>query len=283
MVVGDQVPGGRRRWSAEERRRRFAVPLAAACLVAGLVSLGPDDGLASLPYRFLRDVVPGLASARALNRFWALPALGLALLAGQGLERLAGGRSAVVRLGVGTALAALLVAELLVRPGFSPVADDPELLAVNDAVAALPDGVVTELPVPTLPAYPYVLAARQLRSLEDGEPRVEGYSGSTPAGLAEYLAAVSSFPSERAVAALRQAGVRHVVLHGAQEPCVARYGPAELAAIVEAAAASPAVERVTRVGDDAVVTLTPAARRGSLTDIPAVAPVARTTAPCPVN
>lgn len=264
----------------DARRRRFALPIAAACAAAALLSLGPDDGLLSVPYRALRPVLPGLESARALNRFWVLPALGLALLAGRGLGRLTGDRSRRMQLAAGALATVVVLGELFVRPGFSEVADAPELLAVNEALAVLPEGPVTELPVPTSPHYPYVLAARQLRSLTDGLPRIEGYSGDAPAGLPEYLQAASAFPEAHAIRAMRQAGVRHVLLHGGPAPCAGRYGPEELDAIVERAAASPDVEAVTRVGDEAVVTLTPVPRGGPLSDIPAVAPVARTEAAC---
>lgn len=275
--------GAERAQAVLDRRRRFGFPLAAACLTAGLLALGPGGGPLSVPYRVLRPLVPGFESARVLSRFWVLPAMGVALLAGRGLELLAGGRRRPLAVGTGALVVALLLAELFVRPGFSEVDVGPELVAVNEALAGLDPGVVTELPVPTLPEYPYALAARQLRSLEDGLARVEGYSGEAPAGLPEYLQATSSFPADDAIAAMRQAGVRHVVLHGADEACVARYGRGELAAILAQAAASPAVEEIARVGDEAIVTLTRTARGGPLTEIPAVPPLGRTTVPCERN
>jgi hypothetical protein len=143
--------------------------------------------------------------------------------------------------------------------------------------------VVTELPVPTSPEYAYVLAARQLRSLEDGYPRVEGYSGDAPPGMGEYLEATSTFPAPEALVALRQAGVRHVVLHGAAAPCVGRFGEEELRALLDTARRSPEVEAVTTVGSSAVVTLVPSGRRGPLDALPSVTPLARTTTPCERN
>ncbi len=266
-----------------ERRRRFALPLAAACAAGALISLGPDDGALSLPYDALRSLVPGLESARALNRFWVLPALGIALLAGRGFERLVGGAPRRHVAAGALVLVAVLLAELFVRPGTAAVADGPAELAVNKALGSRPEGVVTELPVPTLPDYPYVLAIRQLRSLEDGFPRVEGYSGDAPAGLPEYLQATSTFPSPSALQAMRQAGVRHVVLHGADRACVARYGPDELDAVLAAASSSSEVEDVTRVGGSAIVTLTEEPRRGPLSDIEPMAPFPRTTTSCERN
>lgn len=264
---------------AGARRRRFAVPLGVTCAAGALLALGPDDGLVSVPYRVLRPVVPGLESARVLSRFWILPALGLALLAGRGLERLVAGRRRLVVGGGGLAVA-LLVAELFVRPGTAQVDVGDGLLAVNEALVRLEPGVVTELPVPVLPHYPYVLAVRQLRSLEDGLPRVEGYSGDAPAGLAEYLQATSTFPGPAAFAALRQAGVRHVVLHGAAAPCASRFGEEELAQLVVAAERSPEVAAVEEVGSSAVVTLVPEPAGGPLASLPSVTPTARSARAC---
>jgi hypothetical protein len=259
------------------RRRRHAVPLGVACAVGALLAVGPDHGVLSVPYRLLRPLVPGLESARVLSRFWVLPALGLALLAGRGLERLPALRP---RLAVGGLVVGLLVAELFVRPGSAEVDVGEDLLAVHDALERLDPGVVTELPAPALPHYPYVLAVRQLRSLEDGLPRVEGYSGDAPPGLAEYLQATSSFPSPAAFAALRQAGVRHVVLHGAEDPCASRYGSDELEALVAAAGRSPEVEAVERVDGSAIVSLVPEPAGGPLSALPALVPPPRTDRPC---
>ena len=270
-------------WTPAERRRHFALPLAAACTVGGLLALGPDDGALSAPYRALRPLVPGLESARALNRFWVLPALGIALLAGRGVELVVSRRRPWLQAGTGAAVVAVLLLELLVRPGSSEVHDGPRLVAVNEALEELPDGVVTELPVPPLEDLPYVFAIRQLRSLRDGLPRVEGYSGDLPEGMGEYLEATSTFPSAEAITALRQAGVRHVVLHGATAPCVARYGDEELAAVLDAAARSPQVESVTEVGGGAIVTLVPAPRGGPLDELPSVTPSARPIEPCASN
>jgi hypothetical protein len=272
--------GRDRAWTPVDRRRHFALPLAVACTVGGLLALGPDDGALSAPYRALRPLVPGLESARALNRFWVLPALGVALLAGRGLELVVARRHRWLQAGVGAAVVVVLLLELLVRPGSSVVHDEPPLVAVNEVLGDLPEGVVTELPVPPLEDLAYVFAIRQLRSLRDGLPRVEGYSGDLPDGVGQYLEATSTFPSAEATTALRQAGVRHVVLHGAATPCVSRYGEEELAAVLDAAARSPHVETITEVGSDAIVTLVPAPRGGPLVELPSVAPSARSTEPC---
>ena len=283
------VPAVRRRrqaradTAADDRRRRFALPLAVACTAGALLALGPDDGPLSAPYRVLREVVPGLESTRALNRFWVLPALGAALLAGRGLERLVRGARPTLRAPVAAGVVALLLAEMLVRPDAAEVDDGPELREVNEALAAVAPGVVTELPVPSGPDYPYVLAARQLRSLEDGLPRVEGYSGDAPVGLGGYEQTVSTFPSPAALAALRQAGVDHVVLHGGEAPCAGRYGPEELRALLDEARRSPEVASVTEVGPSAVVTLVPAPGRGPLDELSPTAPAARTETSCERN
>lgn len=270
---------GPRQRRPASRRRRHALPLGVACAIGALLAVGPDQGLLTVPYRLLRPIVPGLDSARVLSRFWILPALGLALLAGRGLERLTATRPRLSLAAAGLVVA-LLAAELLVLPGTAEVDVGDDLLAVNEALEHLDPGVVTELPVPALPHYPYVLAVRQLRSLEDGLPRVEGYSGDAPLGLAEYLQATSTFPSPAAFAALRQAGVRHVVLHGATSPCASRYGPEELAQLVAAARRSPEVAAVEEVGSSAIVSLVPEPAGGPLSALSSSTPPPRPNRPC---
>lgn len=262
------------------RRRRFAVPIGAVCLAGGLLALGPDDGSASALYDTLRPVVPGLDSARVLSRFWVLAALGLALLAGRGCDRLVSGRSWPLRVGVGLVVAAAVLAELLVVPGFTEVDDAPPLTAVNRVLADLPPGAVTELPAAAGESYPYTLAIRQLRSLDDGLPRIEGYSGGAPDGLDTYLRVASTFPAPASVRALRRAGARYVVLHGGEVACDSRYGPDELAAVAEQARVRQGVEAVRRVGRSAIVTLAPPSRRMALDELDEAAPSARTTQPC---
>jgi hypothetical protein len=217
-----------------------------------------------------------------LSRFWALAAVGIALLAGRGFERLVARRAPLVVGGVGVVVVAVLVAELYVRPGFDEVDVGRELEAVNRVLDDLGPGVVTELPVPAGEERPYVFAVRQLRSLEDGRPRVEGYSGDAPDGLDEYLAQTSTFPAPSAFDALRRAGVRHVVLHGDVAPCAGRYGAAELRSILAGAATWPGVASVRPVGTSAVVTLTPSAA-GTVEGASPAAAVERTTSPCPRN
>lgn len=267
---------GRRR----RRRRRFAVPIGAVCLAGGLLALGPDDGSASALYDTLRPVVPGLDSARVVSRFWVLAALGLALLAGRGHDRLVSGRSWPLRVGVGLVVVSAILAEMLVVPGFTEVADAPPLTAVNRVLAELPPGVVTELPAAAGESYPYTLAIRQLRSLEDGLPRIEGYSGGAPDGLDTYLRVASTFPAPASVRALRRTGARYVVLHGGGVACDSRYGPDELDDLVEQARTRPGVEGVRRVGRSAIVTLAPPSRQVALDELDEAGPAARSTQPC---
>lgn len=262
------------------RRRRFAVPIGAVCLAGGLLALGPDDGSASALYDTLRTVVPGLDSARVVSRFWVLAALGLALLAGRGCDRLVSGRPRPLRVGVGLVAVSAILAELLVVPNFTEVSDRPPLTAVNRALADLPPGVVTELPAATGESYPYTLAIRQLRSLEDGLPRIEGYSGGAPDGLDTYLRVASTFPAPASVRALRRAGARYVVLHGDDVACDSRYGPDELSAVAEQARDRPGVEAVRRVGRSAIVTLAPSSRRLALDELDEAGPAGRTTRAC---
>jgi hypothetical protein len=261
----------------------LGMALGAAMGVGALAMVGPGRGALSLPYRAMRAAVPGFASIRDVGRFWLLPMLGLALLAGWGLtvllRRVPAPRRAAVVLGV------LVVAglELAYRPGSVATVDlSRETTAAYRLLDRLPPGVVTEVPAALYtPTYPYVAAPRQYRSLIDGNPRTEGYSGNAPPEFFETQAAASAFPQPAAVARLRATGVRYVLVHGGPAPCDGRFGPEELAAIRAQLDGAPGVRRVVEAGPDLVVELAPAtaAERGA----PPVPAVERSAGFCSPN
>jgi hypothetical protein len=128
------------------RSGRRGVPLAAAALFAWLVSLGPALWVAGQrldlpysPYRALIEVVPAYAASRTPERFFlaALPAL--AVLAGQGADRLLHRKRPRLVFG---ALAGLLLLELVppplrtepivVDPAYPRIAEDPAPGAVME-------------------------------------------------------------------------------------------------------------------------------------------------------
>jgi hypothetical protein len=232
------------------------VPGALLCLA---IVIGPHRpaGL-SIVFDGLRNAVPGVASLRDLHRFWIFPLLCLALVAGAGAHRLlqlvAPSRRSLTTAG----LVVVAMVELVFRPPIAPVDLSPRATAANQALRRLPAGAVLELPQPIGRAIAFVDAPRELRSLIDGHPRVDGYSGNTPrlTTMVELLA--SRLPVAELVEPMRRFGVRFFVLHGTARPCAAGYGPTELDHILAALDRVPGVEHIYRMDSDAVVELAPA-------------------------
>jgi len=243
------------------RRREFALPLLAAGLVCLAVMVGPRHTfLVSLPDRVMRKALPGMSDLRDLVRFWLVPLTLLALTAGLGLAEL------LRRLGPrsGAAIAAVLLAigglEIVFRVPTATVALSGPKVAANEILRDLPPGVVVELPLASPLSYPYNLAVapRQLRSLIDGDPRIEGYSGNMPADTRAIVEVARLLPDGTALQTLRRYGARYLILHGGPQPCWGDYGPDELTAMTTALAGEPGVERLITAGPDVVVVLTPA-------------------------
>jgi hypothetical protein len=255
-------------WAVADRRNgRMAVrrqepgvawPLFAGSLLPLALIFGHSSGVLSIPFDLLRATVPGVASLRDLNRFWAFPLLCLALVAGVGARRLFEASPPRWRAPVLVALVGLAWMELVFRPPFAPADLSAKATAPNHVLRGLPSGPVLELPQPIGPVLPYVDAARELRSLVDGDPRIDGYSGNVPMDVQsiEYLASRDTVMD--LVPIMRSYGVRYFVLHGTAKPCDAGYSAAELGALTAALSSTPGVARVLPAGSDAVVVLTPA-------------------------
>jgi hypothetical protein len=282
--------GSRRRSRAVATARtkggRYVLPFAVSALACGLVMLGPDRwGPIDWPYRVLREVVPGLATVREVTRFWVYPLLCLSLLAGAGarhlLHRWRSRQVSLARLATAGALVALICVEMLYRPGLATLDLSASRMAPYERLADLPPGPVTEVPVAFGWLSPYVLAPRQLRSLTDGNPRVEGYSGSFPDSFYTMQAIASAFPEPVAIDGLRRYGVRYVIVHTNDFPCLGAFGPKESEHLRARLDQTPGVVRVIEAADDLVVELEGAPiDHGSL---PAVPPVVRPVYPCPDN
>jgi len=242
---------------------RWGWPLAGAALPAVVLTFGPaHPGVLALPFRALRRVVPGVGSLRDLDRFWVFVVLCLAVAAARGaavLLRRVRGRGRPL-------LAAGLVLLAWVELGFRPPASTLDLSAAatapNHLLARLPAGPVFELPSPIGPQLPYVESARQVRSLIDRNPRVDGYSGDAPPEVERWQWLASRLSPPELVGDLRRQGVRYVVLDGTAVPCAAGYGPGELAALRTGLASTPGVVRIFQAGPSLVVELTPGAVPG---------------------
>lgn len=169
----------------------------------------------TLPFAWLRQLVPGFAGIRATARFALGGELALALLAAVGLDALLRRRQAIARTAVALSVAGFVVAESAMGLAFvrvPTVADDG---GVGEALRTRPPGAVLELPIESSArgaAWPYVEMPRQLQAIRDGHPRVNGYSGFEPKDFAARVDVLNRFPAADALALSRTLGVRYVVL-----------------------------------------------------------------------
>jgi hypothetical protein len=83
---------------------------------------------------------------------------------------------------------------------------------VYRVLAQQPRGVVAEFPMPE--GFPGRDAEYAYMSTFHWMPLLNGYSGMYPTSYLKNLDRLRSFPRPRAIAALRRAGVRYIIVHG---------------------------------------------------------------------
>ncbi len=176
-------------------------------VLAAWMSFGPSWGL----YRFLHGVVPGLSGVRSPPRFSIFVLLALAILAAQGaaliLQRFQGRKV--------FAIAAVLVVFPLVESfgGPVPYTSAPATPAMYRWLRAVPDPApVVELPLPEV-KHQGRNALYLYWSTSHFKPLANGYGTLAPPVYGELVSAMSDFPDDRGVAALRRFGFRYVILH----------------------------------------------------------------------
>jgi hypothetical protein len=167
------------------------------------------------PSRWIYEALPGWQAIRVPGRLDTFTALGLALLAGAGLQRLMSSRpvrGAAAWRG-GAAVAAIAVLLVLVEGRglpFDPLDSQaqPKVPPVPPSTASVPD---PQLHLPALRASDnrrYVLWST------DGYPKiVNGRSSLNPAFTAKLIRRERGFPNRAGVELLSELGVRSVVLH----------------------------------------------------------------------
>jgi hypothetical protein len=190
------------------RRPRAHLWIGLALAVAGLVlSFGPATPI----YGVFHSSVPFASGVRAASRFGVLWLTGVAILAAFGTAAL-GLRWPRASAAVATAALALVNAEAFRGPvPFVPAAP---LSPVYDRLAALPDGVVAEMPFWWAPTDVPRNADYMLGATRHWKPLLNGYSGFTPASYRRHADSLWYFPFRAAsFDVLREADVRYVVLH----------------------------------------------------------------------
>jgi hypothetical protein len=188
---------------------RSRVMMVAAIGLAGVVlSLGVRTPVYEVFFRLF----PPAQGIRVAARFGALFLLAVACLAGIGLAGLRQ-RYAGRRWTVALAAAAIVVATVeTFRAPFEYRRFDG-ISPVYDVLAAEPGRVV----LVETPFYPprseFHNAEYVLNSTAHWRPMMNGFSGYTPASYRRIARTFAAFPEERAIEAMRDAGVTHVTVH----------------------------------------------------------------------
>jgi hypothetical protein len=201
VAVGAWPPAGRTRLA-------YLVLLA----VAADISFGHRG----LIYGLLREHVAFYRGLRVPARAGHVALLAMAVLASYGAARVqdwlrrAGPRMPQAAV---AAIGAVMIAEsLVVPPALVPVATGPS--EGYRWLRTQPPGVVAELPMPLpVPGAPSFDAEFEYLSTFHWRPIVNGYSGHTPSAYDSLLSSVADFPSDRAIGALRAAGVTYLIVH----------------------------------------------------------------------
>jgi hypothetical protein len=188
--------------SAYPRRLRLGLAGGTLAVAAFAVGFHTSAGRLSylFPYRILYELAPGWEGLRTPGRLWTLVTLGLALLAGAGLERVL----AVTRRRLGLVLAPLAVAGVLLEGAGSTAF--PSVPAPPAGQRGL-GGPQLHLPTPDQdPLYMFW-------STDGFPPLVNGYAGFEIPSLHRLQQLARRFPDRRSVTAFRAAGIRYVVFH----------------------------------------------------------------------
>lgn len=209
-------------WRHGRRPSRDAVALSVMGLAAALVALGPElrfmgHVLGPGPFALARELVPAFRMIRVPSRAGIFIALALAMLAAKALTLW---RPRTPRL---IAITALALAETLIvpipMPAWAQVVDSrqppPDVYAW---LAEQPgDPVVVELPILDIygifqrPAYHESIYL--IHQTHHWKRLANGYAGIEPAPYVDLRRRARRFPSADALSALRERGVRYVILH----------------------------------------------------------------------
>jgi hypothetical protein len=216
---------------------RWRVAMLVAIGVAGMIlSLGTHTPI----YKWAFAVCPPIRSLRAASRFGNLFLLAMAVLGGIGI-------SMVRRRWLAIALLVLVNVESLRAPiTYAPFTGIPGVYA---QIAREPGRlVVAEVPFWTRPGV-FQNAEYELGSTAHWRPLMNGYSGYTPESYDHYAAPFWLFPADAAIAAMRAAGVTHIVVHGARfnDDENRQIAALEAGGVLEVVAISPAELRLYRL------------------------------------
>jgi hypothetical protein len=191
--------------------RHATVFYAGLTLLSVWLTLGPPLGLWRWVYW-----LPVFDFLRVPSRFVLLEILGLAVLAGFGLERILNKVRASRRSALAAVVGALLVAEFVAAP-LAPQPDRIEIPPIDQWLNSLPKPfVIAEVPVTD--SRSDVTNARRntlymLYSMAHWQKTVHGYSGVEPAGYKRLYWQLTTFPDPASLRSLTDLGVTYIVMH----------------------------------------------------------------------
>ena len=192
-------------WSGGARCSPAPLYLLITLLCVGL-SLGPPYSLWPYVYSW-----PGFNFIRAPRRFMILAALGVAVLAGLGVDRLTSRFSPAMRRTVAMIAAALMLVEFVGVPVFA-VPFAIRIPAADQWLAQQPKPfVVAEVPVES--GYERYQTIYMMHSMAHWQRTVAGYGGIRPAFHQDLDRLLNVFPNDASVRRLVEIGVTHVVVH----------------------------------------------------------------------
>jgi hypothetical protein len=178
-------------------------------MLAVLLSFGLNNSV----YHRLFDHLSLLRGLRSTARFAILTSAMLAVLAAFGAQFIAERtrwQRALIPL-----LLVLMTVDGLNRP-FALSADPVTTPApIYKVIRSAGEGVMIELPLPTLSRLPGWDAYYSMWSLQHWHPLVNGYSGYYPPDYVHTMVRMESFPDDASIARLKAHQVRYLVIHKA--------------------------------------------------------------------
>jgi hypothetical protein len=178
-------------------------------VIALLLAFEMSLGFGGYTYSFLHSHVSAYRSLRAPARLGIFVVMFLGILAAYGYVAIASSLRPSHR----RVLLAVLLVMMLVeyRPRMRLVEYPNSAPPIYRLLARQAPGVVAEFPVPR--AFPGREAEYAYMSTFHWKPLLNGYSGHYPKSYLQRLARLRSFPQPTAIAQLRRAGVRYVIVH----------------------------------------------------------------------